>query len=285
MKTLIIGSTGNIGTQIVQILASENHPVIAAGRDLEKTKKHHGNENTEYRRCDLNDISTWETALEDVREIFLVVPPGSASEERQQAFFQKANEVGVQHIVYSSGRTTGPVAGSPLNRTESFVKNSGCNWTILRPGWFMQNFFEWIGFTIPSDDAFYLPAGHSKTAFIDVRDIGATAAEILKAPTAHHGKTYDLTCLKAIDHSAVARHISEAAGRTIHYVPMQNEDFIEKMIAKGRPRKAAEKMAWLYSFVTAGKEADVSLDAKHILQRQPIDFKQFTIDHAHKWQK
>ena len=285
MKTLIIGSTGNIGTQIIQVLAPENHPVIAAGRNLERTKKHHAQEGIEYRQCDLNDSSSWASALKDVDRIFLVVPPGSATEEQQQAFFQKAKAAGAQHIVYSSGRTTGPINGSPLNRTESFVKNCGCDWTILRPGWFMQNFFEWIGFTIPTDDAFYLPAGDSKTAFIDVRDIGATAAEILKNPTGHRNKIYDLTCLEAIDHSTVARHLSAVARRTVEYVPMQAEDFIEKMVEKGRPRKAAEKMAWLYTFVKAGKEADISPDVRNILQRQPIDFKQFTTDFADKWQK
>lgn len=227
----------------------------------------------------------WNAALQNVKSIFLVIPPGSASEKHQKAFFQKANESEVQHIVYSSGRTTGPIKGSPLNHSESFVQNSGCNWTILRPGWFMQNFFEWIGFTIPSDDAFYLPAGDSKTAFIDVRDIGAAAAEILRNPKGHYGKNYDLTCLEAIDHFQVADYISEAAGRTVRYIPMEEKDFIEKMLEKGRPQKAAEKMAWLYTFVRAGKEAEISYSVRDILQRQPIDFKQFTLDYAPNWQK
>ena len=283
MTILIIGSTGNIGTQIVKLLAAENHPIVAAARDLQKAKNHLSLPNIEYRRFDFTDNNTWENTLNGVGKIFLVVPPGSATDEQQQAFFQHAKNAGVQHIVYSSGRTTGPIEGSPLNRTEGFVKNSGCGWTVLRPGWFMQNFIAWIGFTIPTDDAFYLPAGGAKTAFIDVRDIGAVAAEILNNPESHHDKTYDLTSLESIDHFAVAEHISKEAGRTIQYVPMEEKPFIQKMMEKGRPQKAAEKMAWLYNFVREGHEETISEDVQNILRRSPIDFEKFTKDYAHVW--
>ncbi len=285
MKALIIGATGNIGAQIVKLLVADNQSVTAAGRDLEKVKNHFGLPEIEYQKFDFTDRSTWLGALGDAEKIFLVVPPGSASEDEQRTFFKTAKKEGVQQILFSSGRTTGPIKGSPLNITEGLIKNSGMDWTILRPGWFMQNFVHWIGFTIPTDDAFYLPAGDSKTAFVDVRDIGAVAAEILIRPQGHHGKIYDLTCLEAIDHFAVAKHISNVAGRTITYVPMEEKTFIKKMMEKGRPQKAAEKMAWLYTFVKAGKEAAISQDVKNILKRQPIDFKQFTTDYSNKWQK
>ena len=155
MSTLIIGATGNIGTQVVQQLVTDNQHVIAAGRDVKKVKSHFGLSGISFRPFDFTNQNTWQDALEAVANMFLVVPPGSASEEEQVAFFKVAKEMGVQHVVFSSGRSTGPIVGSPLNQTEGFVKNSDMGWTILRPGWFMQNFIEWIGFTISTDNAFY----------------------------------------------------------------------------------------------------------------------------------
>ena len=66
MKTLIIGASGNIGTQIVKILAADNQPVIAAGRDLEKVKKHFNLPQIEYRRFDFTDRTTWLEVLDEV---------------------------------------------------------------------------------------------------------------------------------------------------------------------------------------------------------------------------
>ena len=283
MKILIIGATGNIGTQTVKLLAHNKQPVIAASRNLQKLKDHLDLPGIEYRNFDFTDHQTWQPALDGVSRLFLVVPPGSATEDQQTAFFSAAKAAGVKHIVFSSGRTTGPLAGSPLNRTETFIKNSGMDWTILRPGWFMQNFINWIGFTIPREDAFYLPADDAKTAFVDVRDLGAVAATILMSPKGHTGKIYDLTSAGAIDHHEAARLIGKAAGRPIRYVSLSEQEFTRTMVEKGWNQKAAEKTAWLYQFVRAGKEAAVSNDTANILGQQPIDFERFTKDHAHKW--
>ena len=283
MHTLIIGATGNIGQQLTPLLANNHHLVAAASRNVEKAKDLFGLPNINYRTFDFNDNSTWDTALKGVDKIFLVVPPNSTTDEQQQAFFQKAKAMGVQHIIYSSGRTTAPIPDSPLNRTERFIKNSGIPWTILRPGWFMQNFFNWYGNIIKADNALYLPADDAKTAFIDTRDIAAVAMEVLSHPAPHTGKMYNLTSDEAIDHQAVASHISNAAGRSIRYVALSDAGFIEKMMEKGWPQKKAEKIAWLMGFVKAGEEVEVSPDVANILGRQAIGFGQFAMDHADKW--
>lgn len=276
MITLVAGATGKIGSLIVPDIHSQKIKVIAAGRNVEKLNSKFPS--VECRRLDFADASTWDKALEGVGRLFFVLPPGMASEKEQENFLAAAKNAGVEHVVYSSGRTTGPIEGSPLNVTESLVKKSGMGWTILRPGWFMQNFINWVGFTIPKENAFYLPAGDSKTAFVDVRDIAEVAAEILKFPGGHHGKTYDLTCLEAIDHHAVASAISKAAGREVKYVPLSEEDFKKTMVERGWTEKAVKKTAWLYGFVQKGLEEEVSPAVDDILGRPPIDFETFAED-------
>lgn len=278
MKTLIAGATGNIGSVLLPILASQKAEVAAAGRNLEKLKQRFPE--SECRPLDFADASTWEKALDGVGRMFFVLPPGSATEAEQTEFFAFAKKAGIEHVVYSSGRTTGPIEGSPLNVTEGLLKKSGLHFTILRPGWFMRNFVNWFGEIIRKENTFFLPAGAAKIALIDVRDIAAVAAEILLHPADHHGKTYALTSFEAIDHHEVAAHLSAAAGREIKYHPLSESDFVEAMTKRGWPEQKAKKIGWLYGFVREGKEAEVSPDVERILGRRPIGFQQFVEDFA-----
>lgn len=281
MKTLVIGATGNIGSQIVPLLASQNIPVIPAGRNVEKLKNKFPG--LECRAFDFADRATWMDALAGVERMFFVLPPGSAPEKKQAYFLAAAKGFGVGHIVFSSGRTTGPIKDSPLNVTEGIVQKSGIDWTILRPGWFMQNFINWVGFTIPKEDAFYLPAGNSKTAFVDVRDIAAVATHILQKPDGHSEKIYDLTSAKAIDHHEVAAAISRVAGREIKYVPLSENDFLKAMTDRGWTEKAIQKTTWLYGFVKKGLEEEIGSGMVDVLGREGIDFPTFARDYAKSW--
>lgn len=284
MKTLVIGATGNIGSEVFKRLAALGKPVVAGVRDLDKAKKqlNISGAKTEYRKFDFNDSGTWKDTLAGVKKIFLVVPPGSTTPEQTERFFTAAREAGAEHLVFSSGRSTGDMVGSPLHVTESQVRNSDIGWTILRPGWFMQNFFNWVGFTIPSEDAFYLPASDAQTAFVDVRDIAAVVETILQED-GHEGQVYELTGTEALTHFEVAQKISNAAGRTIRYVNLNEEEFTDTMLERGWTRQQAEHTIFLYRIVRTGKEAVISDDMEEILGRPGIDFQQFADDYAEKW--
>lgn len=285
MKILVAGATGNIGSRILPILKSGNTSVVAAVRNVKKAWERLGIPDIEYRQLDFSDSSTWEKALEDIGRMFLVVPPGSATAPQVKSFFATAKSAGVEHLVFSSGRTTGDLEDTPLYVTERLVRNSGMDWTILRPGWFMQNFINWVGFTIPAESAIFLPAANARTAFIDVRDIAAVAAKILLDPTGHDGQLYELTSNEALSHTEVASQISAVAGRRIRYVALEENDFIKAMTERGWSKKGAEKAAWLYSFVRNGKEEQVSGDVERVLGREPVGFRQFVKDHTAAFRK
>ena len=84
-----------------------------------------------------------------------------------------AKESGVSHIVRSSGSLAN--SNSPLlveqllGTTDDYLKNSGLDYTITAPSFFMQNFS-----TTFADDykngAIYLSSGNGKRGFVDVRD-------------------------------------------------------------------------------------------------------------------
>ncbi len=286
MKILVTGATGNVGSEVFKQLATHGQPVVAGVRDVEKAIRLYSKLSAgagEFREFDFNEPATWLTALAGVDKMFLVIPPGTTNPLQVELFFETAIQAGVKHLVFNSGRTTGDLEDEPLHVTEGLIKKSGADWTILRPGWFMQNFLNWVGFTIPSEDAFYLPAADSRTAFVDVRDVGAVAASAL-TESGHSGKIYELTGLEALTHFEVAQKISEAAGRTIRYVHLNEEEFVIEMVKRGWSQASAEHTVFLYRIVRMGKEAAVSRDIEMILGRPGIDFESFAKDHASCWE-
>lgn len=280
MKLLIVGSTGKIGTEIIyQLLAQNIHPVIAT-RSIEKARNKFGN-TEHYVAFDFDQPKSFSIALKGIDKVFFIAPHKNPSAS-VKAFLEEAKAAGVQHITFSSGRTTGDIPNKPLYQVEQLVRQSGIPFTIIMPGWFMQNFCKWLGGTIISEGKLFVPAADSKTAFVDVRDI---AAVIIKTLTeeGHAGKVYELTSDEALDHYEVAEKISAVAGKAVQYVPLSNENYITEMVKRGGTEAAANYVNMLFDIVKTGKEAKVSSDVEEILHRLPISFEEFVHDYAGTW--
>ncbi|MDX1666676.1 MAG: SDR family oxidoreductase [Saprospiraceae bacterium] len=276
MKPLIIGATGNIGKRLVNdLLAMEIRPTVGV-RDPEKARGIFY-DRVDYRYFDFEDKESISRVPRGIDRIFFIAPHDDPLPS-VEFLLEAAGREGVNRMVFSSGRTTGDIEGKPLYRIEQSLRASDLKWTILRPGWFMQNFTGWIGETISEEDRFYLPAGDAKTAFIDVRDIGMVAARCL-VEEEHEGKTYGLTSEEAYDHHQVAEMIGHAVGREIEYVPMEPEAYIEKKVDEGWSRKQAEHTAELYKYVRQGKEEEVSPHVRQVLGRPPISLENFIRDY------
>lgn len=65
---------------------------------------------------------------------------------------------------------------TPHHAVEKYLRQVGAPYTFLRPNFVMQNLTTTYRSDIRDHDEIFLPAGHSRTAFIDARDIGRVAA-------------------------------------------------------------------------------------------------------------
>lgn len=271
---LIIGATGQVGREVVRALRERGERPIAAARKIEKARKLLG-EGVTYRLFDYEEQSSWLPALSGIQGLFFIAPPNATDAEPTRRLLGAAALAGVRFVLFHSGRTTGDVEGSVLNQTEQAVRESGLDWCILRPGWFMQNFLSWAGATLPTEEALMLPAGEAASAFVDVRDLGRAAAEVFLEPGIHLEKTYELTGLEAHTHRDVAQILSEELGREIRYEALSKKAYVEKMLSLGWQREDAEFTAGLYRYVAAGKEAEVSTSLAGILGAPPAGFRDF----------
>jgi len=170
-----------------------------------------------------------------------------------------------------------------LRKVERYLEDSGIGFTHLRPNFFMQIFSSGpLLLDIRSTGAIHIPAADAKLSYIDVRDIAAVAAATL-THQGHTGKAYTLTGKEALDHHEIARAISGAAGKAIHYEAITEEAARSALASGGLSPERTERLIGFYRLVRQGFCAPVSSDVQTVLGRPPISFAQFAKAHASCW--
>ena len=130
----------------------------------------------------------------------------------------------------------------------------------------------------------YAASADAAQSLVDVRDIAAVAALILRAPTAHAGKTYTLTGGESLTDTQRAAILSQAVGHTVGFTAIAVDQAVNTMKNDwGMPEVMVDWMSSLNQIISAGYAAGISSDVQNLLTREPITFKQFAQDHAALW--
>ncbi len=278
MKILVTGASGNLGSAVVETLKARGIAVKAAARDPKRIAN-----GTEVFRFDFADVSTHQAALQDVSGVFLVAPPmDPTAPELLNPFLDAACTTGVNHIILNSAFGVDQNERAPLRIVERHLMELGVAYTILRPNFFMENFST--GFIAPmigQHSAFFLAADDGRTSFISVRDIAAVAVTAFAERLT--GREYNLTGPRAVSRTEVAAIISEAAGKTIRYQPISEEDMLKWARDNGMPEGAVQYMAVLYQAVRAGWTEAVTPDVEQIAGRPSVSFEEFAWLTADVW--
>ena len=282
-KVLVIGGTGNIGKELVKLLLKKNIDVRATFRNEEKLNAEAWKTKTENVRFSFADTEQYSEVLKNVEQLFFVAPPFSDNYETIISFLNKVHNSDVKQIIFSSAMGVEFDDTAPLRKIELNLINSNKGYTILRPNWFMQNFNSIFLQGIRSYGQIAMPAGDSKTSFIDARDIAEMACEAIEFD-GHSGKEYTLTGNEALDHSQVAKIISEVSGKKITYVPLTEHEFRLNAINGGAPEAAVKYMLRLYKLMRDGYTAEISDDLQNVLGHSATKFADYANDHKEYWQ-
>ena len=172
MRILVTGATGKVGRAVTKQLANSGLPTIAASRSATKAKAQLGlEEQIEYIDFDFHQPASFANTLDGKSHLFLIAPPAAKEAELLIQFIHQAQAHKIDHITLLSGRTTGDLKGRTLNKLESVLENdqaldhyevadilSSTPYTILRAGWFMQNFDTWHQSDIRDENGIFLLA-------------------------------------------------------------------------------------------------------------------------------
>ncbi|MFI9009857.1 NAD(P)H-binding protein [Actinosynnema sp. NPDC053489] len=267
---LVLGSTGKTGRRLVPLLRARGAEVRAAGR-------------TSSTRFDWDDETTWEPALAGAGAVYVVDQqdkPGTwDAEATLERFYACATAVGVRRAVVLQARPSGLIGGKDLHAGETAVRESGLEWTILRPSWFNQNFDEGVLRENVVEGRLPLPAGDGAEAFIDVADVAEVAA-IALTEDGHAGRVYDLSGAEALTFAQAVAVIGADLGREVEYVPVSQEDYEADLVEFGVPADYAHFIGDLVGCIRLGTSGDVTDAFQRVTGRPPVAFADFVKDAA-----
>ncbi|MFC4011255.1 NmrA family NAD(P)-binding protein [Nonomuraea purpurea] len=260
---LVLGGTGKSGSRIAARLRARGAAVRVASRSGEW-------------RFDWNDRATWDHVLDGVAAVYVVPLDGAVL---TRPFVERAAGLGAGRLVLLSGRgvdvpdyIVGDAdAGATHVDGESAVRDSGLPWTIVRPGWFAQNFSEGFFREAVLAGELRLPAGDGAASFVDAEDIADVVVAAL-TEDGHAGRTYELSGPRALTMTEVAAEISAATGRTVRYVPLGPQEFVAELVGQGWPEGDAKEYADVVSPIRRGKDAYLSEGVRQALGRDARDF-------------
>ncbi len=279
-RILVTGANGNVGAEVVRALVTRGIPVRAAVRNPESAAPP---QSVEVAHFDFADLASVDKALEGVDGLFLLRPPKIAAVKRYLfPVIDRALSAGVQHVVFLSLQGVERNRFTPHFKVEEYLREIGAPATMLRPNFFMQNLNTFYREEIADQSEIYLPAGHGRTAFVDVRDIGDAAGEVF-SDEAHIGQAYTLTGPEALDYWQVAELISAAVGRPIHYANPSPRQYACRLEARGLARSFIAVQQVLYYVVRHNLSAEVTPDLEQLLGHFPRTLSDYARDCRGCW--
>lgn len=243
MTIAVTGATGQLGRMIVQKLKQKIAPgeIVALARTPSKA----ADLGVEVREADYEKPETLDRALRGVETLMLV----SSSEVGKRAS-QHANVIAaakgarVKRIVYTSllHADTSPMSLAPEHvQTEAALKTSGIAHTIMRNGWYTENY------TVPVPGAVQAgalvgSAGEGRIASATRNDLAEAAVAVLTGD-GHDGKVYELAGDEAYTLADLAAEISRQTGKDIPYRNLPQDEYAAVLKGIGVPEGFAGAVA------------------------------------------
>jgi uncharacterized protein YbjT (DUF2867 family) len=261
--TLVIGATGKTGRRVVERLRAACMAVKEASRSSEV-------------HFDWEQPSTWEPAFDGVDAAYITYYPDLAlpgAAEAVGALADVALSQGVRRLVLLAGR-----GEHGAQKAEERLQSTDADWTIVRCGFFAQNFSEMFADPI-RHGVMALPDGSGSDPLLDVDDIADVVVKALQTDD-HIGRLYELTGPRVMTLDEVAATLTGAVGRNVQYVSMSRADYTNELVQAGIPDESAAHITEVIVDALDGRNAWTTNDVELVLGRPARDFTEFARDAA-----
>ncbi|MDD2244509.1 MAG: SDR family oxidoreductase [Dysgonamonadaceae bacterium] len=263
MKIGITGATGHLGRLVVEKLKERVDPKIIVA--LVRTPEKVSDNAIEARRFNYDEPDNLSKSLEGIDHLLLI--SGSEVGKRRQQHenvIKAAKQAGVKWIVYTSllhaDKSTISLADEH-RATEAALKASGIAHTILRNGWYTENYTASITASV-KNGAFIGCAGEGKISSA-ARDDYAEAAVVVLTSVNQQGKVYELAGDKHYTLTELAAEVSRQTGIKIHYKNLTEQEYAATLTSFGMPDELAKAIA---GYDAAASRNDLFDDSKQLSQ-------------------
>ena len=277
---LVTGGTGLVGSVILRLLSQADIPAKALIRNPQKAPNLPG---ITWVYGDMAKPESLLSAFTDSDTLFLTSGIDLNLVALQHNAIEAASDAGVKHIVKLSAFGASGHSKAPIclwhYQIEQEMKQSGINWTILRPHHFMQNLITQLEYII-NDGVVYSHSGDGMIPYVDARDIAAVAVVTLIRPE-HSGKTYVVTGSEALSYRRATEIISKTIGKQLRFIDETQEMAKARREREGYPPVIIEGILAIGAYQRAGgKTVTITNVIPDLTGRPARTFPQFVNDYA-----
>ncbi|MET0238051.1 MAG: NAD(P)H-binding protein [Kibdelosporangium sp.] len=254
---VVTGATGNVGRPLVEALVAAGEQVTAVSRRISEAPA-----GVRVRQADLADTANLKPVLAGAETLFLLVSGDFVGAGGDLGgVVDAALAVGLSRVVLLSSQGVG--TGRHPSVFEDAVRQSGLDWTVLRPGGFASNTLQWAE-SVRTRRVAPAPFGDVALPVIDPADIAEVAATTL-LESGHTGNTYVLTGPALISPRQRVAAIGAALGESVRFVEQTRAEARAQMV-RFMPEQVADATLDILGTPNAA-ELTVSPDVERVLGR------------------
>lgn len=256
---LVIGGNGKTGRRVVDRLRALGHDVRSASRSSSPS-------------FDWNNDTNWNETLAGVKALYVTYHPDLSvpgASDHIRTLLAVAEAQGVERLVLLSGR-----GEEEAQLCERLALHSSIPATIVRCGWFNQNFSESFFRDLLMSGTLAVPNAHVGEGYVDADDIADVVTAALTRD-GHEGQIYQLTGPELLTFRDIAAFFQEVTGRELKVIDVSREAFVEGLEAAQLPEGMVQLVDYLFNEVLDGRNSSLGNGVQRALGRPPRDFRSF----------
>jgi NAD(P)H dehydrogenase (quinone) len=271
MSVVVTGATGHLGRHVLEALLGRGVPageIVALGRNLDKIKDF-ADRGVRTVHVDYADAEGLRSAFEGADKVLLISgsEPGKRIPQHTNVI-EAAKAAGVGHIVYTSIlgiETTTMGLADDHKATEAVLRESGIPFTLLRNGWYLENYLENLASPLSTG---VLPgsAGDGRISAATRADFAEAAAAVLTSD-GHAGAGYELGGDEPFTLTELAAAVTAHTGTQVTYQNLPPAEYEQLLTSFGLPAPLAAMLADNDRAISEGELETHSGDLSRLIGR------------------
>jgi uncharacterized protein YbjT (DUF2867 family) len=280
-RVLVIGATGNVGSQVVGQLLHRGAGVTALTRNPGAASLPPGADLLQGDLCDPHCLDS--LPAQDAAFLIWCAPLTTAPQILEKLSTRCGRIVFLSNMTVRDDQQTYDNRESSTHYAiERLISRSPSEWTFLRAGVFANNARLWWSPQIRSGNLVRWPYADARTAPIHERDIAAVAVRAL-LDQGHHQAKYLLTGPEPLSHRDQVRIIGEVLKRPIQFVELSPKGARAELFSKW-PEPIVDMLmaAWP---TLVGTPVLVTDMVEEVTGLQARTFREWVKDHGEAFQR